>query len=49
MKHPSRFNPALLSLSTRPIVARILVASSRGLRTDEDESRDSSDEGGVRP
>lgn len=33
MKHPSRFNPALLSLSTRPIVARILVASSRGLRT----------------
>lgn len=33
MKHPSRFNPALLSPSTRPIVARILVASSRGLRT----------------
>lgn len=30
MKRPSRFNPALLSLSTRPIVARIFVAGSRG-------------------
>lgn len=30
MKRPSRFNPALLSLSTRPIVAQIFVAGSRG-------------------
>lgn len=46
MKRPSRFNPALLSLSTRPIVERILVARSRGLEMDEDEYGDSSDEGG---
>lgn len=30
MKHPSRFNPALLSLSTRPIAGRIFAAGSRG-------------------
>lgn len=30
MKHPSRFNPAQLSLSTRPIAEQIFVASSRG-------------------
>lgn len=30
MNHPSRFNPALLSRSTRPIVGRIFAAGSRG-------------------
>lgn len=30
MKRPSRFNPALLSFSTHPILERIFVAGSRG-------------------
>lgn len=30
MKHPSRFNPALLSLSMRPIAEQIFVAGSQG-------------------